>query len=161
VSKHPFQVVQGTNQNALKVSDRMPAGDEWYRPEPGYEQKKPGEILKWRKVPRGLSIDNKNKIRLKGAWQFQYRTTNSLGGPDATIVTVLVPRNAKKNNLFVYNWFSVSILLPIAELTSLTCIRMLLLQSKFLLFWNCSRETDDKLTQLQSIFSYAIGDEKR
>jgi hypothetical protein len=105
----PSPVVEGTNDVPWKVPDSMPARDEWYRPEPGYEEKKPGEVLKWRKVPRGLSIDNKNTIRIKGAWQVQYRTTNSLGGPDATVVTILAPRNAKKKKLFVYNWFSVSV----------------------------------------------------
>jgi len=87
----------------------MPANDEWYRPKPGYEQKKPGDILKWRQVPRGLSVDNKHAVKLKAAYQLQYRTTNSVGGPDATIVTVLAPYNAKNDSLFMYHWFSVSL----------------------------------------------------
>lgn len=85
----------------------MPGGDEWYRPQVGYEEKKPGDILKWRTVPKGLTVFNNNKtILLQGAWQIQYRTTDSIGQPDATVVTVLAPHHAKKNSLFVYHWFS-------------------------------------------------------
>jgi hypothetical protein len=104
----PAQEIQGDKETPWKAPDGMPGGDEWYRPSPGFEQKKPGEILKWRDVPNGLSVDNKKTLKLEGAWQIQYRTTNSVGEPDATVVTVLAPKNAKKDSLFVYHWFSVS-----------------------------------------------------
>jgi hypothetical protein len=93
--------------NRALTRPRMPNNDEWYRPEKGFDKHAPGTILKYRPVPRGLSINNKDSMDIKG-WQILYRTSDSMGEPDATVVTVLVPQNAIKKNLLLYHWFSVS-----------------------------------------------------
>jgi hypothetical protein len=87
---------------------RMPENDEWYRPPNGFEREPRGTILKYRKVPRGISIDNKSKLKVKDAWQILYNTQNSVGEPSATVVTLAVPNNPNKKRLFMYHWFSVS-----------------------------------------------------
>jgi hypothetical protein len=88
----------------------MPNNDEWYRPEPGFDKQPPGAVLKTRPVPRGISINNKDPLKVKGAWQILYRTENSVGEPDATVVTVIAPNNPKTDSLFIYHWFAVCIL---------------------------------------------------
>lgn len=85
----------------------MPDGDPFYKPPPGWETKVPGSILASRPVPNPLTLNNAKAIKPKGAWQLLYRTQNSVGEPEATVVTVLEPYNAKKHNLFVYHFFSV------------------------------------------------------
>jgi hypothetical protein len=93
---------------AAQQPTRMPGNDEWYRPAPGFEKEPPGTILKYRKVPKGLTINNKDPLKIKEAWQILYRTQNSVGEADATVVTVGVPNGANKKNLLMYHWFSVS-----------------------------------------------------
>jgi hypothetical protein len=88
---------------------RMPDGDEWYRPPQGFEKEPAGTILKYRYAPRGLSLNNVNPLKIYDHWQILYRTQNTVGEPDASVVTLVVPTNAKTNNLFMYNWFSVCI----------------------------------------------------
>jgi hypothetical protein len=107
----------------------MPNNDEWYRPEPGFDKTAPGTILKWRKVPKGISINNKDNIKIKGAWQLLYRTHNSVGEPDATVVTLLAPNNPKADSLFVYHWFAVSRTYAICFKANIQ--RILLSESKF------------------------------
>ncbi len=80
--------------------------DQFYSAPIGFENAKLGSILRYRQSPRSISLDNKTPIRPKEAWQIQYRTQNSLGEPEAGIVTVLVPFNAKKSNLFVQGYFA-------------------------------------------------------
>jgi hypothetical protein len=84
-----------------------PEIDGFYKPPPGYESAALGSILRHRPVPRPISLDNATPVKVEAAWQLLYRTQNAVGDPEATVVTVLVPHNAKKNNLFVYSYFSV------------------------------------------------------
>jgi hypothetical protein len=86
----------------------MPDDDAFYKAPPGFESTAPGTILRYRPVPNPITLDNKGAVKLKAAWQILYRTQNSLGNPIATVTTVLEPKNAKRNNLFGYNFFSVS-----------------------------------------------------
>jgi hypothetical protein len=83
--------------------------DSFYRPPPGFEKTSPGTILRHRRVPRPISLTNVTPIRPKGAWQIQYRTQNSVGEPEANVMTVLEPWNAKPGNLFVEGFFVVSL----------------------------------------------------
>lgn len=85
----------------------FPDNDLFYKPTPGFESAKLGAILKYRTVPRPITIDNKSGIKLKDAWQILYRTQNSVGEPEANVVTVLVPFKAKADKLFTLQFFSV------------------------------------------------------
>jgi hypothetical protein len=85
----------------------FPDDDEFYRAPSGYEKAALGSILRHRPVPNPLSIDNKTPLQLKSAWQIQYRTQNSVGDPEASIVTVLVPHNARPSHLFIYAYYTV------------------------------------------------------
>jgi hypothetical protein len=85
----------------------FPDEDAFYKPDPGFESAKPGAILKYRPVPRAITLDNKNGLKLKEAWQILYRTQNGLAEPEANVVTVLVPFKAKANKLFTLQYFSV------------------------------------------------------
>ena len=86
---------------------RMPGNDEWYRPAQGFESAPLGAILKYRET-KGISLDNKKSVKVAGSWQFLFRTQDSIGAPEATVVTVAVPFNADKKKLFLYHWFAVS-----------------------------------------------------
>jgi hypothetical protein len=85
----------------------LPDEDSFYRPPMGFESAKLGEILNHRKVPRPIAFNNKDPIDIKAAWQIQYRTQNSVGDPEANIVTVLVPHKPKPKHLFSLSYFSV------------------------------------------------------
>ncbi|TID27566.1 hypothetical protein E6O75_ATG00333 [Venturia nashicola] len=85
----------------------MPDDDDFYKPPPGFEATAPGTILKHRPVPNPLTLNNKDAIKPKAAWQFLFRTQNSLGKPIATVTTIIQPHGPPKpNNLFGYNFFS-------------------------------------------------------
>jgi hypothetical protein len=86
----------------------LPDDDQFYKPKPGFESAKLGAILKHRAVPNPITLDNKNGLKLKDAWQILYRTQNSAGEPEATVVTVLVPFKAKADKLFSLQFFSVN-----------------------------------------------------
>jgi hypothetical protein len=85
----------------------LPENDEFYKPPPGFEKAAAGTILRFRQVPGTVAIDNKIKLNVKAAWQLQYRTQNSVGNPEASIVTVLVPFNARPGNVFMYSHYTV------------------------------------------------------
>lgn len=82
-----------------------PSQDPFYTPPSGYEAAALGTILNSRPVPNPLTLDNITPINVKGAWQLLYRTQNSLGNPEATVVTVIEPNNAKTNHLFSFQYF--------------------------------------------------------
>jgi hypothetical protein len=86
----------------------LPNDDPFYKAVAGYESAKPGQILSYRKVPNPITLDNKTPLVPKSAWQVNYRTQNSVGEPEQTMVTILEPFNAKPDTLFVYHFFSVS-----------------------------------------------------
>ncbi|KAF2663164.1 LIP-domain-containing protein [Microthyrium microscopicum] len=89
-----------------KLIPPNPADDPFYKAPPGIASIKPGTILRHRQVPTKITLNNKDGLKLKGAWQILYRTQNSVGEPSATVTTVLVPYQAKDENLFVLNMFS-------------------------------------------------------
>jgi hypothetical protein len=94
-------------QDTQAEPKRMPGNDEWYRPPQGFESAPLGAILKYRES-KGISLDNKKSVKVAGAWQFLFRTQDSVGAPEATVVSVAVPFNADKGKLFLYHWFAVS-----------------------------------------------------
>lgn len=105
ISVFNFVIAAPTNTSS---TIEPPYIDDFYKPPSGYESAAPGSILRHRAVPNPISLDNKTPIKVEAAWQLLYRTQNSVGDPEATVVTVLVPHNAKRNNLFIYSYFSVS-----------------------------------------------------
>jgi hypothetical protein len=80
--------------------------DSFYAAPKGFENKELGEILRYREAPRPISLDNRTPLKPKEAWQIQFRTQNSMGEPEAGMVTVLVPWKAKPGNLFVEGYFA-------------------------------------------------------
>jgi hypothetical protein len=92
---------------ARQPTAKVPDEDDFYKPPPGYESAAPGTILRHRPAPNPITLDNKTPLNIKAAWQLQYRTQDSTGKPEATVVTLLVPHHAKPNNLFHYSFFSV------------------------------------------------------
>lgn len=86
-------------------SPTPPNDDPFYTPPSGYESATLGTILNSRTVPNPLSLNDITPINYKSAWQLLYRTQNSLGNPEATVVTVIEPYNAKTNHLFSLLYF--------------------------------------------------------
>lgn len=84
----------------------LPDEDPFYKAPPGYETAKLGDVLRWRAVPNDITLNNKDAVKPKNAWQIQYRTQTGAGDPEANIVTVLEPYNSDPSKLFVYHWFS-------------------------------------------------------
>jgi hypothetical protein len=93
------------------INSTLPDNDEFYKAPPGFEKAAAGTILRFRRVPGTLTLDNNITVNVQAAWQLQYRTQNSVGQPEASIVTVLVPYNARPGNVFMYSYFTVCFLL--------------------------------------------------
>lgn len=74
-----------------------PDKDPFYKPAHGWADKKPGDILRWRKIePKFLYSD----FKVKEAYQLLYRTTlNKKSEAAHTVTTVLVPHGAKNDTL--------------------------------------------------------------
>ena|ERR1700761_5170824 len=88
----------------------LPDQDPFYKaPANTLQSTKLGSIIRYRPVPNPITIDNQKAIYPKAAWQLLYRTQNSVGEPEATVVTVLIPEKAKSNNLFSFQYFSVCV----------------------------------------------------
>lgn len=75
----------------------LPGNDAFYSPPAGFEDKKPGTILRNRKVPATLAISG-----VSAAHQILYRTTNTFGNATAVVTTILVPNNADNTKLLSY-----------------------------------------------------------
>jgi hypothetical protein len=86
----------------------LPDDDPFYKAAASMASEKAGTILSYRKVPNAITLDNVNPVVPKAAWQINYRTQNSVGEPEMTMVTLLEPYNAKPDSMFVYHFFSVS-----------------------------------------------------
>jgi hypothetical protein len=102
----PLSSVQRTS---LATGVVPPDDDPFYKAPPGIAQAKPGAVLRTRRVPNGITFDNKRAINIKDAWHILYRTQDSLGHPEANVVTVLVPWKPKKDHHFTMGYFTVRI----------------------------------------------------
>ncbi len=58
--------------------------------------------MRSRSVPNPLAIFNLLPIKVHGAYQLLYRTTDSQGNPQATVTTIIVPENADPTKLLSY-----------------------------------------------------------
>ncbi|KAE9367996.1 LIP-domain-containing protein [Stipitochalara longipes BDJ] len=79
-----------------------PSEDPFYLPLAGYETAAPGAILASRPIPSTLSAFQIFPLSIKAGYQLLYRTTNSLGEPEVTVTTVLIPYNADTTKLISY-----------------------------------------------------------
>jgi hypothetical protein len=89
------------------INGTLPENDDFYKSPPGFEKAAAGTILRYRRVPGSVTIENNITVNVQSAWQLQYRTQNSVGHPEASIVTVLVPHNSKPGNVFMYAYYTV------------------------------------------------------
>ncbi|KAI8341503.1 secretory lipase-domain-containing protein [Chlamydoabsidia padenii] len=80
-----------------------PSEDEFYIPSAGFENEKPGTLLKSRALShRSFSALSAFPQDLEYIYQFLYRTTDGLGAPIATVTTLLIPYNADLTKLVSY-----------------------------------------------------------
>lgn len=84
----------------------LPDGDPWYAAPDNLTSVPNGGILKWRKAPRPLSLDNVVALPTRAMYQIQYRTQNSAGLPIANVLTAIIPMFPKYDSLFSYIYFS-------------------------------------------------------
>lgn len=85
-----------------QATPKPPTSDPFYTPPSGYENAAPGTILASRNVPAALEIINLFPVKVAGSYQLQYRTTDSLGNPEAAVTTVIIPENANMSRLLSY-----------------------------------------------------------
>jgi hypothetical protein len=90
-----------------QVKDHLPLEDPFLKPPAGFEKAPPGSILRYRSVTQKIKLLSFIPLNVFEAWQILYRTQNSVGEPEATIVTLLVPFNKKSDNLFSLSYFTV------------------------------------------------------
>lgn len=110
VLKSLILFLQLTLTGALPPSERVweraapiaPSADPFYIPPAGFESAAPGAILRSRSVPNKLAIGSILPINIQGSYQLLYRTTDSLGNPQATVTTIIVPYNANPKKLLSY-----------------------------------------------------------
>lgn len=87
-----------------RAAPQPPSVDPFYIPPAGFESSAPGTILRTRKVPNPLALLSIAPVNVQGAYQLLYRTTDSLGNPEATVTTVIVPHNADPKKLLSYQF---------------------------------------------------------
>src|ERR1700709_543509 len=93
-----------TSRLLYRAAPQTPSSDPFYTPPAGFESSAPGTILRSRNVPSPLAFLSIAPINIKGAYQLLYRTTDSLGNPEATVTTVIVPYNADPKKLLSYQF---------------------------------------------------------
>ena len=72
-----------------------PDKDPFFKPPQGWQNKQPGDILRWRQIK---PIFHLMDMKLEAAYQLLYRTTHSDGSqPSWTATTVFVPHNASRD----------------------------------------------------------------
>ncbi|ORZ17149.1 secretory lipase family protein [Absidia repens] len=88
----------------LSIRDALPPKDDpFYKPDAGFENEKPGTILRTRVLPdKSLAAFSALPQNIKGVYQFLYRSTDALGNATATVTTLMVPINADPSKLVSY-----------------------------------------------------------
>lgn len=79
-----------------------PSQDPWYQVPKDIETVLPGTILKHRRPPAPIAAFGLKSVNLKDAHQILYKTTNSLNGSTATVLTVLIPQHADLAKVLSY-----------------------------------------------------------
>lgn len=107
--------IVGGSRLSINARYPSPLSDPFYKPPDGFEKTQLGTILRQRVVTDSIYLLKSIRLKPEAAWQFLYRTQNSVGEPEATVVTVLKPQDAKPGNLFVQSYFTVCMLQPDAR----------------------------------------------
>jgi hypothetical protein len=97
-----FLTATSASPLAQRDASTPPAQDPFYAHPLGFENAKPGDILRHRTPPGPLGGFGYIPLNLKSAHQIQYRTTNGQGNPDTAITTVLVPNDGNMSRLLSY-----------------------------------------------------------
>jgi hypothetical protein len=111
VTKVVFASIIGESRLPIHARSSTPLSDPFYKPPDGFEKAPLGTILRHRVVTDSIYLIKSIRLKPDAAWQLLYRTQNSVGEPEATVVTVLKPQplDTKPGNLFVQSFFSVTI----------------------------------------------------
>lgn len=83
----------------------LPSQDAFYQQPKNIAKYKPGQIVNSRKIGTNLNgiIPDGPTPNVEEAWQYLYRTTDSLGNPVAAVATLLMPaQNAQPDKLLVF-----------------------------------------------------------
>lgn len=80
----------------------LPSEDPWYEAPEGYEDAKPGEILKNREVPNPIAAFNKIEVEMQTAHHVMYRSTDNHGEASISVTTILVPKDADGKKIVSY-----------------------------------------------------------
>ena len=84
-----------------RVDIQNPQNDPFYDPPADWEKASNGDVLRSRKVE--LALLELNKVKYNAAYEILYRTTGaSEDVPSTTVTTMIVPYNAKKDQLVNY-----------------------------------------------------------
>jgi Secretory lipase len=103
-----FQIIKALTvpiDSYTKSSPIPPSKDPFYQPPQGYESTSPGTVLRSRPVPNPLAAFSRAKIKVKGAYQFLYRSADTHGNAEAAVTTLIVPYNADPTKLLSYQVF--------------------------------------------------------
>jgi hypothetical protein len=90
-----------------QLKDHSPLNDPFLKPPAEFEKAAPGSILRYRTITDKIKFMKPVQLKVFEAWQILYRTQNSVGEPEATIVTLLIPFNKKPDHLFSLSYFTV------------------------------------------------------
>jgi hypothetical protein len=109
-----YGLVPRTN-SAMEADTPKSSEMDWFYDAPSdFEKAAPGTILRYRKTPRSIGI-NDTAVEVGEAWQILYRTQDAEGQPEATVLTILKPKQPKpRGNLWVESYFSVRSFVPFA-----------------------------------------------
>ncbi|KJZ79175.1 hypothetical protein HIM_01326 [Hirsutella minnesotensis 3608] len=92
--------------SAVMLEDRAvsipPSQDSFYAVPDGLEGVPPGTILRRRAPPNPIASFGIGPLNLQSSHQILYRTTDSLGQATATVLTVLIPWNARLDKVLSY-----------------------------------------------------------
>lgn len=84
------------------TNSTLPTDDSFYTPPPGYEDARPGTILRHRETPSPIAAFGLLPINISAAYHILYRSSDSFGNATATVATVLIPHNADLTKIVSY-----------------------------------------------------------
>lgn len=80
----------------------VPNKDPFYSAPANLSAYKPGDIIRQRATPAGLAVFGSFPVPINSSTQLLYRTADANGNPQATVTTVIVPKNADLSKLLSY-----------------------------------------------------------
>jgi hypothetical protein len=105
--RHGYGLSSRTEFATKADSPKVSETDWFYEAPNGFEKAAPGTILRYRQTPRPIGINN-TAVEVGDAWQILYRTQDAEGLPEATLLTILKPKQPRpRGNLWVESYFSV------------------------------------------------------